>query len=84
MPPGPEKRGDPTGEEALGRSQGGLTTKLHQACDGKGRPLSIVLTPGQRHDSTQIESILDGIRVPRASGRGAPLKRPDHVLGDKG
>jgi transposase len=61
-----------------------LTTKLHLACDGKGRPLSVVLTPGQRHDSTQLEPVLDGIRVPRPGGRGRPRKRPDHLIGDKG
>ena len=33
-------------DEALGRSRGGLTTKLHLACDGKGRPLAVVLTAG--------------------------------------
>jgi transposase len=43
-----------------------------------------VLTPGQRHDSTQLEAVLDGIRVPRPGGRGAPRKRPDHLIGDKG
>ena len=30
-------------DEALGRSRGGLTTKMHLACDGRGRPLSIVV-----------------------------------------
>jgi transposase len=43
-----------------------------------------VLTPGQRHDSTQLEPVLDAIRVPRPAGRGRPRKRPDHVIGDKG
>ncbi len=34
------KEGDPHSQnEALGRSRGGLTTKIHLACDGKGRPL---------------------------------------------
>jgi transposase len=46
--------------------------------------LSIVLTPGQRHDSTQLEPVLDAIRVPRPDGRGRPRKRPDHLIGDKG
>ncbi len=41
-------------DEALGRSRGGFSTKVHLACDGKGRPLSVVLTPGQRHGSTQL------------------------------
>ena len=36
--------------EALGRSRGGFTTKLHARCDAKGRPLGFVLTPGQAHD----------------------------------
>ena len=46
-------------DEALGRSRGGFSTKLHLACDGKGRPLSVVITPGQRHSSTQLEGVLD-------------------------
>ena len=71
-------------EEALGRSRGGLSTKVHLACDGKGRPLSVVLTPGQRHSSTQLGNVLDGIRVPRPSGIGRPRKRPDHLIADKG
>jgi transposase len=44
----------------------------------------VVLTPGQRHDSTQLEAILDGIRVPRPGGRGRPRKRPDHLIADRG
>jgi transposase len=61
-----------------------LTTKLHLAVDGKGRPLAITLTAGQRHESTQLEPLLDGIRVPRPGGRGRPRKRPDHLLADRG
>jgi hypothetical protein len=30
----------------------------------QGRPLGVVLTPGQRHDSTQLEPVLDAIAVP--------------------
>jgi transposase len=70
--------------EGLGRSRGGLTTKFHLACDGKGRPLSVVITPGQRHDSTQLAPVLDGIRVPRPGGRGRPRTRPDRLIADKG
>lgn len=54
------------------------------ACDGKGRPLSIVITAGQRHDSTQLEPVLAGIRVPRPGGRGRPRTRPDRLIADKG
>ncbi len=44
----------------------------------------MVLTPGQRHDRTQLEPVLDAIRVPRPAGRGRPRKRPAHLIGDKG
>lgn len=44
----------------------------------------MVLTPGQRHDSTQLEAVLDGIRVPRPTGQGRPRKRPDALIADKG
>jgi len=52
-------------DEALGRSRGGLTSKIHLACDGKGRPLSIVVTAGQGHESTQLAPLLEAIEVPR-------------------
>ena len=71
--------------EALGRSKGGFSTKLHLACDGKGRPLSVVLTPGQRHGSTQLEELLEGVRVGRPEGSpGRPRKRPAHLIADLG
>ena len=87
---GMEKGGaQPTKGEALGRSRGGLTTKLHLVGEGRGRPLSVVVTEGQRHESTQLAPVLDGIRVPRRypdgrPKRGRPRKRPAGLLGDKG
>ncbi len=42
-PPGPEPA-----DHALGRSRGGLTTKVHLACEQGQKPLSVVLTAGQR------------------------------------
>jgi transposase len=56
---------------------------VHLACDGRGRPLAVLLTPGQRHESTQLEAVLDAIRVPRP-GRGRPRKRPALLLADRG
>jgi transposase len=46
------------------------------------RPLSIVLTAGQRGDSPQFAAVLGGIRVPRL-GPGRPRTRPGRVLADK-
>ena len=37
-------------ERAIGRSRGGLTSKLHAACDQDGRPVALHLTAGQVHD----------------------------------
>ncbi len=79
----------PTEGEALGRSRGGLTTKLHLVSEGHGRPLAVTLTAGQRHESTQLAPLLDRIRVPRYQPdgrprRGRPRKRPRRLLGDKG
>ncbi|MEU8976720.1 IS5 family transposase [Streptomyces monashensis] len=68
--------------EALGRSRGGLTTKVHLAADGRCRALSLVVTPGQRADCTQFEPVLDKIRVPR-TGPGRPRRRPDSVSADR-
>jgi transposase len=70
-------------DEALGRSRGGLSTKVHLACDGQGRPLSVIVTPGQRHESTQLEAVLDAIRVARP-GVGRPRRRPKRLIADKG
>jgi transposase len=69
-------------DHALGRSRGGLTTKLHLAAEGGQRPLSILLTAGQRGDSPQFAAVLGGIRVPRL-GPGRPRTRPSRVLADK-
>lgn len=42
-------------KEALGRSKGGFTTKIHAVVDALGNPLKFTLTAGQRHDITQAE-----------------------------
>src|SRR3954463_16624513 len=69
-------------DHGLGRSRGGLTTKLHLACEQGQKPLSIVVTPGQWGDRPQFVTVLEGIRVPRwGAGRARP--RPDRVLADK-
>lgn len=68
---------------ALGRSRGGLTSKIHLACDALGRPLAFTVTGGNTNDCTQFTAVMEAIRVPR-TGPGRPRVRPAHVLGDKG
>jgi transposase len=69
-------------DHALGRSRGGWTTKIHLACEQGQRPLSLLVTAGQRGDSPQFVAVLEGIRVPRL-GPGRPRRRPLRVRGDK-
>jgi len=45
--------------------------------------MTVVLTPGQRHEQTAFEPLLAGGAVKRR-GRGRPRGRPDRVSGDKG
>jgi transposase len=42
----------------VGRSRGGLTTKIHARVDRQGRPLQLLITPGQAHDLTGAEPLL--------------------------
>ena len=59
-----------------------MTCKIHLATDGKGRPLSLVLTGGNAADTSFFTTVLDSIRV--HDGRpGRPRTRPDQVLADK-
>ncbi|MGR6999284.1 IS5 family transposase [Yinghuangia aomiensis] len=78
------RKGAPSGEpadHALGRSRGGLTTKVHLAADGRCRPLGFVGTAGQHGDAPQFASVLATIRVPRVASR--PRVRPDTVPADR-
>ncbi|WP_443078961.1 transposase [Streptomyces sp. NBC_01497] len=74
--------GGGAGGEGLGRSRGGFTSKLHLSADGRCRPLSLVLTGGQRADCTQFEAVLEKIRVPRTTV-GRPRGKPDSLAADK-
>lgn len=68
---------------ALGRGRGGFSTKIHLRAEGQGKPLSLVLTAGQRHEATAFEALMTTGAVKRP-GRGRPRLRPKRVVGDKG
>ena len=57
--------------QAIGRSRGGLTTKIHMIVDALGNPLAFTLTAGQVHDITQAETLTAQVQ-------------PEAVLADKG
>jgi transposase len=56
---GGRKRG--AEEQAIGRSRGGRTTKIHAVVDGQGRPLAFEITPGQRGDLRLVLPLLSGL-----------------------
>ena len=71
MPSGRLKKNGGTENQALGRSSGGFSTKIHITVDALGNPLRLQLTPGQRHDIAEAEALIVGYNS-------------EHVIGDKG
>lgn len=76
----PVRRG--IADHALGRSRGGLTTKIHLLCDSLGFPFTFFLSAGQRADSIHLTDLLEQVRLPGRSGR--PRKRSRYIVADKG
>jgi transposase len=79
-PADPDQPGD---REALGRSRGGYSTKLHLRVEGRGRPMVILATAGQRHEAPMLRKLMEQGAVKRP-GPGRPRIGPDAVAGDKG
>ena len=57
--------------QALGRSRGGLTTKIHLTTDGVGKAVRVIIGPGHESDFKQASALLKGLKA-------------DAVLADKG
>jgi transposase len=70
-------------DERLGRSRGGFSTKIHIRCEGKGKPITFLLSPGQRNEAIFLEQLMEQGTVKRC-GRGRPRLRPLRLVGDKG
>ena len=60
-------------DQAIGRSRGGLTTKVHAAADEKGRPIKLLLSRGNLNDITLAPRLVDGLTLAKC-----------FVLADKG
>jgi transposase len=52
-------------------------------CEGKGKPVAFVLTPGEQHECTAFEQLMEQGSIKRA-GRGRPRRSPGRIVGDKG
>lgn len=69
-------------QEALGRSRGGFSTKIHFRCEGTGRLINFLLTLGQESDISFAEELMETGVVRRSSGQ---LRlRPKRLVADKG
>ncbi len=64
------KKNNKNDNEGLGRSRGGLTSKIHCVVDGLGNPVDFILTGGEVHDNVCADTLLDG-------------KKSDFVIADK-
>lgn len=53
--------GKPKEEKTVGRSRGGLNTKIHTLVDALGNPLRFLLSPGSDHDAVHAERLIEGI-----------------------
>ena len=54
----PKKKG---GCGGMGRSRGGLTSKIHALVDAEGRPVALKITEGQAHDGRSAANMLGGL-----------------------
>jgi transposase len=71
-----------SGREGIGRSRGGLTTKIHLAADLRCRPVARLTSPGQHGDSPRFIPLMDAVRIQRR-GLGRPRSRPGRTMADK-
>jgi len=53
-------------DNAIGRSRGGLTTKIHAIVDENGLPVKLLLTPGHASDKATAQSLLEGLPSAKA------------------
>ena len=60
---------------------GGKGSKQHLSVDGRGVPLSIVVTGANEHDVTQIDAVLQSVMVKRKT---PPLRRNQPLCADAG
>jgi transposase len=58
-------------EQHMGRSRGGLTSKIHAVVDANGLPIRLGLTPGETHDNRLCSVLLTGLRIARTRSASA-------------
>lgn len=67
-------------KQALGRSRGGYATKLHFLTDGRGIPLGVTATAGQKHEAPEFQNLMQACLI----NTFRKARRPEALAGDKG
>jgi transposase len=56
---------------------------MHLVVEGRGLPMTVLITAGNVNDSVVLEQVMEQVRVPRPGG-GHPRTTPQVLLADKG
>jgi transposase len=72
--------GEKTGKNPVDRAK--LGSKHHLLVEGRGIPLSMSLTGANRHDITQLLTLIESIARVRGK-RGRPRQKPKKLQGDR-
>ena len=68
-----KKSADEPDDHAIGRSRGGLTTKIHTLTDQREAVVAVRLTAGQAGDNPQLKPLFDGMRPGCPPSGAGPL-----------
>lgn len=71
-----------TSDEAVGRSRGGSSATIHLRAEGRGKPITFLVT-AERREAAMFEPLMEQGAVKRA-GPGRPRRRPRRIVGDTG
>ena len=55
--------GEKTEDKAVGRTRGGLNTKIHAVVDGLGNPVEFLLSAGNDHDYVHAVELLEQVKL---------------------
>lgn len=70
-------------EQHMGRSRGGLTSKIHAVVDANGLPVRLGLTPGEAHDNRHPRPVLMVSRYLMREGLKSPCSPRTGLWGGK-
>lgn len=67
--------------EAIGKSRGGLTTKIHAVTDGEGNAMRFIITEGNVHDSRKAQELLEPVIHEKSAVLGDRAFDTDAIIG---